>query len=70
MKKSGDAWTVYSVANAGDVGHEYDVAESSQIEEPSAPETSEVSGETSEPAEEPAESSQKESAAPEEGTAA
>lgn len=69
VKKSGDAWTVYSVTNAGDVGHEYDVAESSQIEEPSVPETSEVSGETSEPAEEPAESSQEESTTPEESSA-
>ncbi len=63
VKKSGGAWTVYSVVNAGELGHEYDVAGSSQIEEPSVPETSE-------PAEEPAESSQEESAAPEEGTAA
>lgn len=51
IKKLDDRWTVYSVVNAEDVGHEYDV-ESSQVEESVVSEDAEVSAETSEPAEE------------------
>lgn len=70
IKKLDDRWTVYSVVNAEEVGHEYDV-ESSQTEEESVvSEDAEVSTETSEPAEETSqpETSSEESVAEESST--
>lgn len=55
IKKVDDKWTVYSVVNAEEVGHEYD-AESSQAEESVVSEDAEVSTEASEPVEETSQS--------------